>query len=226
MYQITYRGHEFAIEAGQVFDPVVADHYLETVGQTDLEPAKTLTLADYEQMVAETAHYPGAGEHQLLYPLLGLVGEAGEVAEILGRLFQIKYTVLPGGPSDLDPAGVILGTMIRFGALMEVIKKIFRNDPPGELNAGRRETIARAIDRLERILPAMKSVMMHRDRVVFPPIVVEDESMLKELGDVGYYWFRMCTEAGLPAGRVALTNYAKLRDRAQRGVLRSTGDDR
>ena len=38
-----------------------------------------MTFADYQQRSRATAVYPGAGDN-LLYPTLGLCGEAGEVA--------------------------------------------------------------------------------------------------------------------------------------------------
>lgn len=220
VYKVTYKGNDFLLNEDAIFDPKEADKSL------DGHHALTLTLAAYEQMAAETATYPGADDNQLIYPLAGLMGEAGEAAEVLARLFKEQHTLLRG-PNDLDPAGVVLEAMARFGALMEVVKKTFRNDPPGELTADRREAIAQAADRLERVLSILQAVMTHRDRVVFPPIRPGPEPrLLKELGDVGYYWFRACAEAGLPAGLVALDNYAKLKDRARRGVLRSTGDDR
>ena len=43
-----------------------------------------MTFEEYEMGAMDTAIYPGA----LVYPVLGLVGEAGEVAEILKKYFR------------------------------------------------------------------------------------------------------------------------------------------
>lgn len=58
-----------------------------------------MTLDEYQQRARETALYP---QHaQVLYPSLKLAGEAGEVAEKLGKLIRDEGYV-PG--ADLDEA--------------------------------------------------------------------------------------------------------------------------
>jgi NTP pyrophosphatase (non-canonical NTP hydrolase) len=44
-------------------------------------------LADYQRRSRATAVYPGAGEN-LVYPALGLAGEAGEAAEHVKRVLR------------------------------------------------------------------------------------------------------------------------------------------
>ena len=46
-----------------------------------------MRLSDYQQRSRATAVYPGAGEN-LLYPTLGLCGEAGEVAEKIKKMIR------------------------------------------------------------------------------------------------------------------------------------------
>ena len=56
-----------------------------------------------------------------------------------------------------------------------------------------------------------------------------DESRLaiaKELGDLLWYIAQTCTEIDISLEQVARMNLAKLADRAQRGVLGGSGDDR
>ena len=52
-----------------------------------------MTFADYQQRSRSTAVYPGAGDN-LLYPTLGLCGEAGEVAEKVKKMVRDDAGVL------------------------------------------------------------------------------------------------------------------------------------
>ena len=52
-----------------------------------------MRLADYQQASRVTAVYPGAGDN-LLYPTLGLCGEAGEVAEKVKKMVRDDDGVL------------------------------------------------------------------------------------------------------------------------------------
>ena len=54
-----------------------------------------MTFADYQRRSRATAVYPGAGDN-LLYPTLGLCGEAGEVAEKVKKMVRDDAGVLTG----------------------------------------------------------------------------------------------------------------------------------
>lgn len=60
----------------------------------------------------------------------------------------------------------------------------------------------------------------HRDGVLDPHAVV------LELGDVLYYLTRLANAMGVTLQDVQIENVKKLTDRAQRGVLKGSGDDR
>lgn len=108
------------------------------------------TFKDYQKDSRKTAMYPTIG-HPVIYPTLGLMGEAGEVSE--------------------------------------KIKKIFRN------NDGK-----------------------------FTP---EDLELLKkELGDILWYLSQLATELNISLEDVAKLNIEKLMSRMERGVIKSTGDER
>ena len=52
-----------------------------------------MLLSDYQTLSRRTATYPGAGEN-IVYPTLGLAGEAGEVAEKVKKLLRDDGGVL------------------------------------------------------------------------------------------------------------------------------------
>jgi len=110
----------------------------------------TMEMNEYQDKALTTAEFPVVGK-PFIYPVLGLVGEAGEVAEKL--------------------------------------KKVMRNDN-GELNDDKRKDIA------------------------------------KELGDVMWYLAILAKELDLELNDIAEMNIAKLRDRKERGVIKSEGDNR
>lgn len=52
------------------------------------------------------------------------------------------------------------------------------------------------------------------------------ELLMKELGGTLWYIAQMCTELGVSLDEVAEINLAQLADRAKRGVIKGSGDDR
>ena len=51
-------------------------------------------------------------------------------------------------------------------------------------------------------------------------------TITEELGDIIFYWFRMCVELGVNPEEVIEANIKKLEDRKKRGVLKGSGDKR
>lgn len=54
----------------------------------------------------------------------------------------------------------------------------------------------------------------------------DEENIVKELGDVVYYWARLCRFFGKQPSEVIAVNVDKLTSRKERGVLRGSGDNR
>lgn len=52
------------------------------------------------------------------------------------------------------------------------------------------------------------------------------DAIVKEIGDLLWYASQTATEINIPLGYIAEKNLAKLEDRAERGVLQGSGDDR
>lgn len=112
-----------------------------------------MTLQEYQDRARSTARYPD--EAKLLYPVLKLSGEAGEVAEKLGKLMR----------DDGWRPGADLGEEAR-------------------------------------------------------------AALAKELGDVLWYLASVAADLGLTLDEVASINLAKLQDRARRGMIHGSGDER
>lgn len=56
--------------------------------------------------------------------------------------------------------------------------------------------------------------------------VLDRDALKKELGDVGYYWARICKFFGFEPSEVIAANIEKLESRRTRGVLHGNGDNR
>ena len=61
--------------------------YLRRSRRSALLASRAMLLSDYQRLSRRTATYPGAGEN-IVYPTLGLAGEAGEVAEKVKKLLR------------------------------------------------------------------------------------------------------------------------------------------
>lgn len=55
---------------------------------------KSLSFQDYAVRAAKTARYPSRGSGSLVYPVLGLTGEAGEVAEKVKKIIRDRDGVV------------------------------------------------------------------------------------------------------------------------------------
>jgi NTP pyrophosphatase (non-canonical NTP hydrolase) len=52
------------------------------------------------------------------------------------------------------------------------------------------------------------------------------ENLIKELGDVAYYWARLCRAFDVTPSEVLALNIEKLESRRARGTMHGSGDDR
>jgi NTP pyrophosphatase (non-canonical NTP hydrolase) len=120
----------------------------------NLKEEAAVDLNEYQKQAIGTAEYPEVG-YNIVYPAMGLAGEAGEVCD--------------------------------------KIKKFWRNT--NHMSA---------------------SFLHEQDR----------NEIVKELGDVLWYISAMAEEIGATLNSVAEINLAKLKDRKERGVIKSAGDNR
>lgn len=77
-------------------------------------PKHIRELNTYQQLASETAMYPGRGEvgnwSALMYPFLKLNGEAGELAELIGKAYRKGQEQLT--PEQLQAAKLELGDVL------------------------------------------------------------------------------------------------------------------
>jgi NTP pyrophosphatase (non-canonical NTP hydrolase) len=55
---------------------------------------------------------------------------------------------------------------------------------------------------------------------------LDKTALKKELGDVVYYWARICSAQGFTPSEVIMANVEKIEGRNQRGTLKGSGNDR
>lgn len=68
-----------------------------------------MNLSDYQRLSRCTAQYPSIG-HTVIYPVLGLTNEAGEVAGKIKKIFRDKAGVI--GEADREALKAELGDVL------------------------------------------------------------------------------------------------------------------
>ena len=166
-----------------------------------------LTFHEYQQKARETAIYPR--EASLLYPVLGLAGEVGELCEKL-RVLVDKADLKLGGLNNLAATtSTIFGQMADVGKRAEQLKKRIRDGQ-------NRELIAEA----EELTGAIAG------GIVEEADIEQIQAIVKETGDIMWYLANTTFDFGTKLGDVAQANLDKLASRKARGVLQGSGDNR
>lgn len=167
-----------------------------------------LTLDSYQEKARSTAVYPE--EAAVVYPVLGLVGEAGEVAE------KVLMALFPDGPiktigpieNRLNDVYFALKHAAEAGAECEKVKKVVR-DKQGTLPAG--------------FLAALKAR-------VDSSIGADDSAaydLIQEAADVLWYEASIAHDiGGEKLSNMAQYNLDKLASRMERGKIGGSGDQR
>jgi hypothetical protein len=156
------------------------------------------TMNTYQEEAAKTAIYPR--EAAVVYPMLGLIGEVGEMADkLMVALFPAGQNINPGVESNVFSA---LLRAAQAGSRAETLKKQIRGG---------------AIP-VEQLAPLTRRVAA----------IAEEEmsGIRKEGGDGLWYIANVVRDLGVKLGDIAKTNLDKLASRQQRGVLHGSGDNR
>jgi len=162
-----------------------------------------LTLNEYQAGAAATAVYPD--EARYVYPLLGLCGEAGEVAEKV-----VKGLFPAGPPKGWDDGSCVIRDVCR--AVEEFVKA-----------AARCEQLKKVVRDKQGTLPAGVLADFDARTAGFAGDPVE---VKKELSDVAWYLADLSRRFGFALSDVAATNLSKLKARQEQGVLGGSGDNR
>lgn len=190
-----------------------------------------LTVDAWQDGCTETAVYPNAGSCQL-YPILGLVDELGEAIRALDKAIERAYPTAID--RELPIAVVLLRAAGALGMVAGVLKKGWRNTDGDRAGTIEPAALHRAVNAGGRarhwsdILAYRLCYWQNEDRVQLPPLEPTSEEWGKfagEMGDVSWYFARTLSEFDMWAEAVIRSMLVKLRERRDRGTLRSTGDD-
>ena len=117
-----------------------------------------------------------------------------------------KVAIYPGHSTPLGLMYVALKMNGEAGEFAEHVGKAFRDD--GLIDVNVREFDDRMFIDLHDLTLARK------------------DALIKEVGDVLWYLSAACNELGITLSQAATANLAKLNDRAKRGKLSGSGDNR
>lgn len=149
-----------------------------------------MNIDTYAEATEATAVYPPDRNTAVIYTVLGIVGEVGELVR---KLVDYMPAEVIRADDDLSRLLMQMGIL---GDKFEAMKRQYR--------AGTKR------------LPEMPFDLSDAQR----------SALKKELGDIVWYWTRHACELKLTPSDVLSSNLIKLRDRADRGVLGGSGDNR
>lgn len=183
----------------------------------------------YQKAAGVTAVYPNAGRC-ILYPAFGLAGELGEVMELVLAAYRGPEV----GPGT-DLVGDVLELVWRVGRVAEVVKKGYRDSLHASFVGGgcivysRRQAAIRELQRIAAVAEMLQYTLTHTAQFDFPELTFSVDAsagLEKELGDLQWYVAQFATEAGLSLEDLVIANARKLANRAERGTLHGSGNDR
>ncbi len=156
-----------------------------------------MTLNEYQDAAASTAIYPQDGK--TIYPLLGLVGETGEVVEKFYSNIDVgnNYTF-----ND------IFIDITEVGKAAERLKKTIRDKAKDN---------PYIMERLAEAKAEFDAKCYNKEFV---------DKVKKELGGVMWYIAALARDIGLSLEEICDYNVKQLKSRQERNVLQGSGDDR
>jgi hypothetical protein len=186
------------------------------------------TIAAFSERAHSTAVYPGAGE-VLDYPLLGWIGETGE---LLDKLLNANAEA----DQDHDLVRYCFDSAVVLGRVAERLKKVLR-DKGGKVDDEERGLI---IGHLRTLADIAASAAQFADEADDENLIngvdlingykaADDETKAaihKEVGDPHWYSNEAAIAMGMTLEEIFNMMLRKLASRAQRGTLHGSGDNR
>ncbi len=185
-----------------------------------------MNFSVYQQEALKTALYPNVGSN-ILYPMLGLMGEAGEVSGKLSKVIRDDNGVIT--PQRRDAIKSELGDILWFMATV---------CQEANLDMGTLYILAKAaIFNVEsaglfvlnfRLFQQVShmSLLVERHIYVSPESTDSLEPLGTDMTMLLVNMIEICTACSLDIEQVAQANLEKLTSRQQRGVLQGDGDRR
>lgn len=206
-----------------------------------MQSERITTFKKYAMEQAKTAIYP---QEMVVYPFLGLAGEAGEVAEIVKKCMQDCQGVwnilrLPTLKKELGDVLWYLSEIARRTELS--LEEVAQWNVGGGLTTFneyskkqeqtvwyQHENIVKhpffgLAEKVGRVCELAKKCIRD-DGGVWS--LDRKEKLAKELGDVLWYVSDIARCTGLSLEEIATANVEKLKSRQERGVLKGSGNDR
>lgn len=188
---------------------------------------------EYQQMALTTAMYPDQGNN-LIYPILGLAGETGEICEKIGNGLEtdesrkalakelgdvLWYVAVTADELDVSLSKVALTHCQQIDYIDAYQETISANHGcHGLTNTALRfaGSAGAVCDRVKKMFRDDGSKLTELRRTV----------ILADLGSVLRYVSALATELGESLGRIAEMNVEKLASRKRRGTITGDGDNR
>lgn len=169
-----------------------------------------MNLTEYQKAARYTAHYPESA--RVIYPALGLGGEAGEIAEKVSEGTGTRREIA-------DECGDVLWYAATLASDLEI--------PLGTLPYKLYIGFAKDIEEASlRLCAATGRTIEHVKKALRKGVPYDRSLIASELGIVLNRIEAVADKAGYSLEQIAVANIAKLKDRDARNVLHGEGDRR
>ncbi len=185
-----------------------------------------MNLNDYQAQAWATAIYPGAGQGDLTYPVLLLVGEVAEFVERCRTVLEHEMPPISdiGAQKEL---GDILWALAATATEAEATLSIWFNSnlPPDPFPSV--PNVSRILSLADRLQLTAGQLSGFAGKEFRDGRRSDRSTILQPLGQtLAALCQELCQQLGWELANIMQQNLKKLQDRQRRGVLQGEGDDR
>ena len=161
-----------------------------------------LTFSNYQAQSYKTAIYPESAK--FIYPILGLIGEVGEVAE------KVRDALFPAGkPRDWDDTSMFLKKI--YHSLDDVTKTCLETGTLSKIVRDKNKELPKEF--VQALREKVESISQEQINKISP-----------ELGDIGWFLSTSAGDINIKLGYIFQCNLDKLAKRKEKGTLSGSGD--